>query len=106
MFAVRPTHISSWKIQHHLIKILDGEGIGPAGRFLRSALSRLDGTVDVDLVKELRQLLFRTAEANGWTKDALYFNSVVTSWPEIFDVARASADEPIRQQGFDCAVDK
>lgn len=28
------------------------------------------------------------AEGSGWTKDALSFNNLVTSWPEILDVAR------------------
>ncbi len=99
-------HISSWEVLHHLIKILDSEGIEPAGSFLRSALGRPDGAVDVDLVKELGHLLFRIAEANGWTKDALNFNAIVTSWPEIFDVSRASVDETIRQESFDFAVDE
>ena len=61
-------------------------------------LSRPDGAVDADLVKELAHLLFRVAEANGWTKDALSFNSLVTSWPEILEVAR-SARKPTQAQG-------
>ncbi|REK81281.1 DUF1156 domain-containing protein [Rhodococcus erythropolis] len=99
-------HISSWEALHHLIKVLDSEGIEAAGGFLRSALSRPDGAVDGDLIKELGHLLFRIAEASGWTKDALNFNAVVTSWPEIVDVSRASVDEAIRQEGFDFAVDE
>ena len=84
-------HTSNWEVLHHLIKTLEGEGITPAGEFLRTALSRPDAAIDADLVKELAHLLFRIAESNGWTKDALSFNSLVTSWPEIIDVARADA---------------
>ena len=88
-------HTSNWEALHHLIKILERDGIAPAGDFLQAALSRPDGAVDADLVKELAHLLFRIAERNGWTKDALSFNNLVTSWPEILDVARAreAADE-------------
>lgn len=82
-------HTSNWEALHHLIKLLEGDGITPAGDFLRTALSRPDGAIDPDLVKELAHLLFRVAEANGWTKDALSFNSLVTSWPEIVDAARS-----------------
>lgn len=91
---------SNWEAMHHLIRILEGEGITPTGEFLRTALSRPDGAIDSDLVKELAHLLFRIAEANGWTKDALSFNSLVTSWPEILDVARSDASARSSQSAF------
>lgn len=83
------SHISNWEALHHLIKTLERDGIGPAGDFLRTALNRSDDIVDSDRLKELAHLLFRIAEGTGWTKDALSFNNLVTSWPEILDVARA-----------------
>lgn len=95
---IRDTHTSNWEALHHLIKVLERDGIAPAGDFLQAALSRPDGAVDADLVKELAHLLFRVAESNGWTKDALSFNSLVTSWPEILDVAR-TAKKPAQTQG-------
>lgn len=81
-------HTSNWEALHHLIKILERDGIARAGDFLRAALGRPDRAVDGDLMKELGHLLFRIAEGNGWTKDALSFNDLVTSWPDIVDVAR------------------
>ncbi len=87
--VVEDAHASNWEVLHHLIKVLERDGIAPAGEFLRAALSRTDGAADADLLKELAHLLFRVAEANGWTKDALSFNSLVTSWPEILDAARS-----------------
>ena len=81
-------HTSNWEALHHLIKVLEREGIAAAGTFLRSAVSRRDAAVDADLVKELAHLLFRVAEASGWTKDALSFNNLVTIWPEILDDSR------------------
>lgn len=94
-------HASNWEALHHLIRVMEGEGITPAGEFLRTALSRPDGAIDADLVKELAHLLFRIAEANGWTKDALNFNTLVTSWPEIHDVARSDAPAGSSQSAFD-----
>lgn len=94
-------HTSNWEALHHLIKTLEGEGIGAAGDFLRTAMSRPDGAVDADLIKELAHLLFRIAESNGWTKDALSFNTLVTSWPEISDAARADTSATSSQSAID-----
>lgn len=100
-------HTSNWEALHHVIMRLEGEGIAAAGEFLRVALSRPDCAVDGDLIKELAHLLFRVAESNGWTKDALSFNTLVTSWPEISDAA-ASSESPLAssQSAFDYEVDE
>jgi putative DNA methylase len=95
--ALRDSHTSNWEALHHLIKVLERDGITSAGDFLQAALARPDGAVDADLVKELAHLLFRIAEGNGWTKDALSFNNLVTSWPEILEVAR-SQPTPMEKQ--------
>jgi putative DNA methylase len=101
--VVKDSHTSNWEALHHLIHIVERDGLARAGEFLQAALSRPDGAVDADLVKELAHLLFRIAEGNGWTKDALSFNNLVTSSPEILDVARA-VKKPVQAQGaFDFA---
>lgn len=91
-------HTSNWEALHHLVKLVERDGIRRAGNFLQVALSRPDGAVDADLLKELAHLLFRLAESNSWTKDALSFNNLATSWPEIYAVAR-TAKTPIEEQG-------
>lgn len=99
-------HTSNWEALHHLIKVLERDGIAPAGEFLRVALSRTDNAVDADLVKELAHLLFRVAEGSGRTQDALSFNSLVTSWPEVLEVARQEvAKRPNDQGAFDFVED-
>lgn len=93
------SHISNWEVLHHLIKTLDRDGIAPAGEILSQALSRAEKTVEADLVKELAHLLFRIAEKNGWTKDAIGFNTLVTSWPDILDSMRLAVErEPTPDQ--------
>lgn len=94
-------HTSNWEALHHLIKTLEGEGISAAGDFSSTALSRPDSAVDADLIKELAHLLFRIAESNGWTKDALSFNTLVTSWPEISDAAQTNTSSVSSQKAFD-----
>lgn len=94
-------HASNWEGLHHLIKSLEAEGISPAGEFLRTALNRPDGAVDSDLIKELAHLLFRIAESKGWTKDAISFNGLVTSWPDILEAARADSPKGTAQSTFD-----
>lgn len=102
----KDSHTSNWEVLHHLIRVLESEGVSPAGDFLQAALSRPDGAVDADLVKELAHLLFRIAEANGWTKDALSFNSLVTSWPEILEVARTQKKPTETQAAIDFDEDE
>lgn len=86
--VLKDSHTSTWEVLHHLIKVLELDGIARAGDLLQAALGRSEGAVDADLLKELAHLLFRVAESNGWTKDALSFNNLVTSWPEILEAAR------------------
>lgn len=94
-------HTSPWEVLHHLIRTLEHGGIPAAGQLLQAALARPNASVDPDLVKELAHLLFRIAEANSATKDALSFNALVTSWPDILDVATASREPLTAQASFD-----
>lgn len=99
--VLKDLHTSNWETLHHLIKVLERDGIAPAGAFLQAALTRPDGAIAADLVKELAHLLFRIAEGNGWTKDALSFNTLVTTWPEILEVARSAKKPSAQQDAFD-----
>lgn len=86
---------------HHLIAILERDGLPVAGAFLRSVQERPDGAVDIELVKELAFLLFSIAEKNGWTRDALAFNTVATAWPDIVHAARSTQTSNGEQAAFD-----
>jgi putative DNA methylase len=103
--VLRDLHTSIWESLHYLIKILESQGIGPAGEFVAAATSRKDGAVRADLIKELAFLMFSIAEKNGWTKDALSFNTLATSWSEIIDASR-SASPSISQTVFDFVVEE
>jgi len=94
-------HTSNWEVLHHMTKILESQGITATGEFMRVALTRPDGAVDADLTRELAHLLFRIAETNGWTKDALSFNNLVTSWSEIIEAAQSESPVNSAQSTFD-----
>ena len=100
--ALKPTydiaadkHVGVWEALHHLIRVLESSGVGAAGAMLAQAVSRPQGPVDGDLVKELAFLLFSIAEKNGWTKDALSFNALATSWADIVDASRGGHSEQL-----------
>jgi putative DNA methylase len=99
--VVTDDHTSGWEALHHLVRLLESLGVSAAGTFLAKALSRSDGAVDAELLKELAFLLFSVAEKNGWTKDALSFNSLATSWPEIIEASRTASVMSVEQTSFD-----
>ena len=98
--VVDDDRVGIWEVLHHLIAILDRDGLQAAGAFLARAQERPDGAIDFELVKELAFLLFSIAEKNGWTQDALAFNTVATAWPEIVQAARMTQDSPGEQAAF------
>ncbi|MEV0034059.1 DUF1156 domain-containing protein [Nocardia sp. NPDC050793] len=104
--AVDDPQISQWEVLHHSIRALESEGITTTGRFLQRVMSRADGGVDPEMVRELAHLLFRIAEDKRWTKDALSFNTLVTSWPEILKVARTVRKPAPAQAAFDFEDDE
>lgn len=90
----KDSHTSAWEALHHAIRVQEAKGIPAAGAFLHEASQRPDGAVDLDLVKELAYLLFQIAEKNGWTKDAISFNGMATSWGDLLDAGRTAAAAP------------
>ncbi len=87
--VLRDDRVGVWEVLHHLITFLDRDGLPAAGAFLSDVRERPAGDVDLELVKELAFLLFSIAERNGWTQDALAFNTVATAWPDIVHAARS-----------------
>lgn len=92
---------SAWKALHYIIRALDNDGVTAAGEFLAEGLSRLEGNVGGEVLKELSFLLFSIAEKNGWTSDALAFNKVATSWPDIVEASRSIPGTTTHQGAFD-----
>jgi putative DNA methylase len=79
-------NVGIWEILHHLIRLLNSDGIPAAGALLAQA-GEIPG-LDTELIKELAFMLFAIAERGSASKDALAFNSIATSWPDIVQAAR------------------
>lgn len=89
-----PNRISQpclWISMQHLIKSLDEQGEIEAGFLLRDLGTSANGC------RDLAYRCFAISEKNGWSKEAGYFNSLITSWPEILKHASGSAGT-IKQQ--------
>ena len=97
--------VGAWEVLHHLIALLERDGLPVAGTFLASAQARPDGAIDTELVKELAFLLFSIAEKNGWPQDALAFNTVATAWPDVVQAARSPQTRSGEQAEFDFEED-
>jgi putative DNA methylase len=103
--VVADDRVGAWEVLHHLIAFLQRDGLPAAGAFLANVKARPDGAIDVELVKELAFLLFSTAEKNGWTQDALAFNTVATAWPDVVQAARSTQPGTGEQAALDFEED-
>lgn len=102
---VGDSEISTWEVLHHLVRVLDSEGVAAAGAFLAQVGSRADGGTDPALVKELVFLLFSVADAKRWAKDAIAFNIVATSWGDLIDASRSGSEPSRADPTLDFATD-
>ncbi|MCX6771633.1 MAG: DUF1156 domain-containing protein [Candidatus Micrarchaeota archaeon] len=73
--------ITVWGATHQLIKLLDSEGETATA----SALRRLGGVADS--VKELAYRLYSICERKGWAEDAQKYNTLISSWDTMGDLA-------------------
>jgi len=86
---------SVWEVALHIAKALSEKGIEPAAALMAMAGQR----VDLDTVKELAYLLYSICERRGWTKSAILFNALGTSWSDVDSAVRAQASAPASVQG-------
>ncbi len=81
------SRLTAWEACQRLVWTLNESGEQKTGRLAW----RLGG-----LAEQARQLAYRLygiADRKGWTEDALGYNALVASWPEIQKAAAAAAEE-------------
>jgi len=83
--------LSAWKIMQQLIRALQEGGESGAGALLH----RLGGAGHG--AKELAYRVFQLCERWKWTQEALAYNSLVASWPEIVRQAETSQAPRVQQ---------
>jgi len=71
-----------WEITHHLLRALSEGGEGAAALLVASIGS------DAEVARELAYRLYTIAERKKRALDALSYNALVQSWPEIVRLAR------------------
>jgi putative DNA methylase len=81
----RDLRLSAWEMVHQLIRALEAGGEGAAA----SLLAKLGGKAEI--ARELAYRLYTIAERKKRATEALSYNGLVQSWPEIARLARAEA---------------
>ena len=77
--------LTAWEMVHHLIRVLEADGESAAAELA----ARLGAKSEV--ARELCYRLYTLCERKKRASEALSYNSLVRSWPEITRLAR---DEP------------
>ncbi len=76
------TRLTSWETVHHLIRVLEADGEGAAAKIV----SKLG--VKAEVARELCYRLYTLCERKKRAAEALSYNGLVQSWPEITRLAR------------------
>ena len=76
--------LNAWEIVHHLIRVLETAGEGGAAELLAKLGSK------AETARELAYRLYTICERKKRAADALAYNGLVQSWPEITRLARES----------------
>ena len=90
----RDDRLTTWETVHHLIRVMEQGGESAAGALVRA----LGGFGEI--ARELCYRLYTVCERKKRAPEALAYNGLVQSWPEITRLARAEAT-PEQAELFD-----
>jgi putative DNA methylase len=94
------SRLTAWEIVHHLIRALGSGGERAAADLVVALGTR------AEVARELAYRLYTVAERRKWAADALSYNGLVQSWPEIVRLAQAVRElEPSQGALFDGALE-
>ena len=83
--------LTAWEIVHHLIRVLAGSGEGAAA----GLVAQLGAKAEV--ARELAYRLYTLCERKKRAAEALAYNGLVQSWPEIVRLAREGSQPKAEQ---------
>ena len=86
------SRLTAWEIVHHLIRVLSSGGEGAAAALVATLGAR------AEIARELAYRLYTVCERKKRAAEALAYNGLVQSWPEIVRLAR-ERDTPTTEQG-------
>ncbi len=78
----KDTRLTSWETVHQLVRVLESRGEGAAADLVRSLGDK------AETARELCYRLYTLCERKKRAQDALSYNALVQSWPEILRLAQ------------------
>jgi putative DNA methylase len=84
--------LTVWEIVHHLIRVLEADGEIAAAQVLYKI------GVEAEVARELAYRLYTICERKKRNSEALSYNALVQSWPEINRLAQAQPAAPLPAQ--------
>jgi putative DNA methylase len=85
--------LTHWEVVHHLIRVLEAEGEGAAA----ALVTKLGSAAEV--ARELAYRLYTVGERKKRAQEALSYNGLVQSWPEITRLAQEANATATAAQG-------
>jgi putative DNA methylase len=82
-------HLTAWEIVHHLVRVLEAGGEGAAA----DLVGKLGAKAEV--ARELAYRLYTICERKKRAAEALSYNGLVQSWPEIMRLSREASRPPM-----------
>lgn len=83
--------LTAWEVVHHLVRVLGDGGEGKAAEMVRQMGTR------AEVARDLAYRLFTICERKKRSTEALSYNSLVQSWPEIVRLAQESGEGRMTQ---------
>jgi putative DNA methylase len=90
-YAFADSRLTVWEIVHHLIRVLEAGGEGAAAALVTKIGSR------AETARELAYHLYTVCERKKRAAEALSYNALVQSWPEISRLAREGGNAGAKQ---------
>lgn len=87
---VKDTRLTEWEMVHHLIRVLEEGGESAAAELVTKLGSK------AEIARELAYRLYTVCERKKRSAEALSYNALVQSWPEIARLAR-SEESTVRE---------
>lgn len=84
---VTDTRLTAWEVVHHLVRALEAGGEGAAAALVSNLGSK------AEIARELAYRLYTICERKKRSAEALSYNGLVQSWPEITRLARSGQQE-------------
>nr|MBP7678404.1 DUF1156 domain-containing protein [Thermoanaerobaculia bacterium] len=88
------TRLTAWEMVHHLIRVLEAGGEAAAARLAAKLKSR------AEVARELAYRLYTICERKMRAPEALSYNALVQSWPEILRLAQEGGSREAAQAGL------